>query len=361
MTTTFQINSFKIIAIILIFTCFSCRNNTIETTHVVTHPSTDWMVGKWGIMIHWIAPGPAPAEGPWISDLNTAVNNFEINKFLAQFDSCGADYLMFTIGQNSSMYCSPNHIMDSLAGSGHCSNRDLALELAVGVHNLGKKFIAYLPAEVNAPTDLHIPFAWNPGGNQEEFENRYTSFIKDYSEKFGNNLDGWWFDGVYEWSQFPIASHHWPLWINAARAGNPNAVVSFNNGSFYSGYTTPVTTYQDYLSGECWNLENGEICVGTNEWLYLPTSRFIPGTQCQFHVQVPIDCNKSWSNQTPGPMPPPSYTDDELFSAVLNVLKVGGTFTINVGIYQEGYISNQTLEQLKRLNIFLKSNLPISN
>ena len=347
---------------ILIFTVStSCKKGKETISPEIVHPSTDWMTGKWGLMVHWITPGPAPAEGEWISDMNTAVNNFQAEKFLSQIEASGAEYLMFTIGQNTSEYCSPNKIMDQYAGKGHCSYRDLALELAIGVKKLGKKFIPYLPAEVNAPTDLHTPFAWNPGGNQSEFENRYTAFIKEYSLKFGSNYDGWWFDGVYDWSQFPIASHHWPLWIEAARAGNANAVVAFNNGSFYSGYIYPATPYQDYLSGECWNLKNGEICVGQNEWLFLPTNRFVSGTQCQFHVQVPIDCNKYWVNQTPGLMPSPSYTDDELFSAVLNVLKVGGTFTINVGIYQEGYISNQTLEQLKRLNIFLKSNLSASN
>lgn len=353
----------KLILIVSLFLiCISCKKDkTQETPPVIVHPSTDWMAGKWGLMVHWIAPGPAPAEGEWISDLNTAINNFQAEKFLSQFEASGAEYLMFTIGQNTSKYCSPNKIMDQYAGKGHCSDRDLALELAVGVKKLGKKFIPYLPAEVDAPVDLHVPFAWNSGGDQSEFEKRYTEFVKEYSVKFGKNYDGWWFDGCYSWAAFPNNKRHWPLWINAARAGNPDAVVAFNDGSFYLGITRPVTDYQDYLSGECWEIKDGKLVSGSKGWLYQPISRFLPNTQCQFHVQVPIDCNKSWVNQTPGLMPSPSYTDDELFSAVLNVLKVGGTFTINVGIYQEGYISDQTLEQLKRLNIFLKSNLPVSN
>lgn len=323
-----------------------------------THLRSDWMVGKWGIMVHWIAPGPAPEKGQRITDLNTAVNQFRLDSFLVQFKESGAEYLMFTIGQNTGYYASPNATLDSLAGVGNCSKRNLVLGIAQGVHQFGKRFIAYLPGEIKAAGSLHKAFAWNPD-DQQQFQERYTRFIGDYSLKLGKLLDGWWFDGCYNlWPEFYVP-RDWKLWCNAARAGNPDAVVAFNDGCFYVGSMLPGSPYQDYLSGECWKFQDGKIVVGHEEptCSILPTSRFVKGTQCQFHVQLPIDCNKDWMHDTPGKMPPPSYTDDELFPAVLNVLKVGGTVTLNVGIYQEGYISDQTLEQLKRLNNFLKVNL----
>ena len=86
----------------------------------------------------------------------------------------------------------------------------------------------------------------------------------------------------------------------------------------------------------------------------MPVGRFVEGTKCQFHVQTPIDCNGNWWHENSGPIPPPKYTDEELFPVVRNCLQTGGTVTLNVGIYQEGNISKETLAQLKRLSLDLK-------
>jgi hypothetical protein len=316
---------------------------------------SDWMIGKWGMMVHWIAPGPQPEHGPRITDLNRAVNAFNLEGFLEQFEASGADFLMFTIGQNTSYYASPNATLDRLAGSGHCSERDLILEIAKGVQKQQKHFITYLPAEVQQPKSLHAAFAWNSGGDQTEFEHRYTTFIREYSERYAGAVDGWWFDGCYTWPDFPNKIRHWPLWLNAARAGNPEAVVAFNDGAFYSGITRPVTPLEDYFSGECWGFRDGKIMVGhgENTSLTMPSGRFVEGTECQFHVQTPIDCNGNWWHENPGSMPPPKYADEDLFPVVRNCLQTGGTVTLNVGIYQEGNISTATLSQLKRLNTSL--------
>lgn len=317
---------------------------------------TDWMVGKWGMMVHWIAPGPFPEHGPHITDLNRAVNAFNLDLFLQQFEESGADFLMFTIGQNTSYYASPNATLDRLAGPGHCSQRDLVMEIAQDVRQRRKRFIAYLPAEVQQPQSLHQAFAWNPGGDQTEFEHRYTDFIREYSVRYGSNLDAWWFDGCYTWPEFPNKNRHWPWWLTAARAGDPMRPVAFNDGSFYSDQLTPTTSLQDYLSGECWGVRDEKIIVGHGKCttLTMPDDRFVKGTRCQFHVQTPIDCDGNWWNSKPGPMPPPKYRDEELFPVVRQVLKVGGTVTLNVGIYQEGHISEPTLAQLQRLNRLLK-------
>ena len=148
---------------------------------------TEWMAGAWGIMCHWIAPGPAPEKGERVTDLNRAVNAFHLPRFLEQFEESGAGFVIFTIGQNTSYYASPNATLDRLAGPGHCSERDLILEIAQGAHKLGKRFIPYLPAEIRAPEALHKPFAWNPA-DQSEFEKRYTDFVREYALRYGKPI-----------------------------------------------------------------------------------------------------------------------------------------------------------------------------
>ncbi len=313
---------------------------------------TDWMGGHWGMMCHWIAPGPAPEKGEPVQDLNRAVDAFQLERFLNQVEESGAAFLMFTIGQNTSYYASPNATLDRLAGSGHASRRDLVMEIAAGLHKRGKRFIAYLPAEIKEPEVLHKPFAWNPS-DQSEFERRYTAFVREYSVRFGNQLDAWWFDGCYTWPDFHNDKRHWQWWIDAARAGNPDAPVAFNDGCFYIGKRTPPTPLQDYLSGECWGFRDGKILLGHEQGKvesFLPASRFVEGTEVQFHVLTPIDCGGEWAHEKAGPMLPPRYSDKELFPVVRHVLQAQGTVTLNAGICQEGHIGQQTLAQLKRLS-----------
>lgn len=319
-----------------------------------TKNRADWMPrGSFGVMVHWLAPGPAREKGEYVRDLNVAVDGFDLERFVQDFQATGADWLIFTIGQNTSYYASPNAVLDRLAGPGHCSKRDLVLEIAQRLHKVGKRFIAYLPCEVNAPKDLHEPFAWNPK-DQSEFQHRYTSFIRDYAVRYGKSLDGWWFDGCYTWDVFPNNTYNWPLWFDAARAGNPEAAVAFNDGSFCIGITKPVTPLQDYLSGEVDVLIDGKIRLGRqpNAPLYLPKSRFAEGTACQWHALVPIDCE--WMHSGTGPMPPPKYSDADLCRFVRDCKAVGGAITLNVGVYQEGKMAPASVAQLGRLAATLK-------
>ncbi len=311
-----------------------------------------WMSGHWGLMVHWIPPGPGRETGTYLSDCNAAVDGFDTARFLQQFADSGADWLIFTIGQNTGFYASPNSVLDGLAGPGHCAHRDLVLELAQGIDRLGKRFIPYLPAEIKAPVQLHAAFAWNPA-DQSEYERRYTAFIREYSVRLGRLHHGWWYDGCYNWKAFRQAMRHWDLWCDASRAGNPDAAIAFNDGSYCCGLEKPITPLQDYLSGEIWELRGDRIVSGNpNEGpvsLVLPTGRFVEGTDCQWHGLLPIDCPWGYSPEATGPMDPPKYSDADLFSFVRQCLQVGGGVTLNVGIYQEGHMPAATLQQLSRM------------
>ena len=121
------------------------------------------------------------------------------------------------------------------------------------------------------------------------------------------------------------------------------------------GITKPVTPLQDYLSGEVEVLIDGKIRLGREEnaTLYLPKTRFVEGTSCQWHALVPIDC--MWMHSGPGPIPPPKYPDADLFRFVKDCKAVGGAVTLNVGIYQEGHMAPASVAQLGRLAAGLKS------
>lgn len=330
-----------------------------------------WMSGHWGLMVHWLYPGVPPRAGAPAGSLDEAVDRFNAARLLDQIASTGASWFLLTLGQNTGRYLSPNPVIEELAGPGHCSQRDLAYEIAAGMHRMGRRFIAYLPCEVSANTSLHAGFGWQTqdGGQQTVFQARYTRAVAAWARRFGPLLDGWWYDGCYTWPVFHNAGMDWPLWESASRAGNPRAALAFNDGSFCVGNLGPVYPGQDYLSGEAEMLVDGKIRLGRG----LPVQTHIPGAQsahlpagCQWHALLPVDCFWMHGNPPPdflpghpyravgsafasGPMEPPVYPDAVLDGFVRGCLAAGGAVTCNVGIYEDGLLGEETLAQLRRL------------
>jgi len=225
-----------------------------------------WMhTGAYGLMVHWLMPGIAPETEPGLSDFDSAVERFDRERFLADFAVTGADWLILTLGQNTGTYISPNATLERLAGPGYCAQRDLAREIAQGVVGLGKRFIAYLPSEVSHQSvAVQEAFGWRADDpTQALFQQRYCAFVRDYSLAFGPLLSGWWFDGCFlPLSLFPPRLFDWPTWAGAARAGNPDAALAFNDGSLCVGVSVPISPIQDYLAGEVEVLHAGKIRFG---------------------------------------------------------------------------------------------------
>src|SRR5690606_27506747 len=113
---------------LLVFSGFSplVKAETNEKRKEIQSPRSEWMKGKYGLMVHWITPNfdptknnknpltPLPEKGSYKNDLNDAVNGFDVKRFMKDFDKTGAEWLIFTIGQNSGTYASPNSVIDSL-------------------------------------------------------------------------------------------------------------------------------------------------------------------------------------------------------------------------------------------------------
>jgi hypothetical protein len=57
---------------------------------------------------------------------------------------------------------------------------------------------------------------------------QWAEVIQEWSDRYGDGVAGWWFDGAYEWVHFDekIAS----IYASAVKHGNPNAIVTFNPG-----------------------------------------------------------------------------------------------------------------------------------
>lgn len=378
------IRLFLLIAILLLFGFSTVVITEIRKEDEEPQTSrSEWMKGKYGLMVHWISPNfdpaknnnnpltPLPEKGEYKYDLNDAVNGFDLNRFMQDFDKTGAEWLIFTIGQNSGTYASPNSVIDSLCGKGHTPNRDLALEIAKEVKSRGKRFIIYIPCELRVNETLQKGFAWNkePNTDQSEFQRLYLKALREWAVRFGENLDGWWFDGAYpNNAAFDNKVIKYDLWYDACRAGNKDALVTFNDGSYLVSIIKPAEPDHDYLSGEQVAIIDGKLRLGLKKEgyeLYLPQTAYVDGTYCLNHTLLPIDANwghgwgtfPEWTNfpfeaihsSTPDGMEPPAYTDEQLQLFVKNFTNVGGAVTLNAGIFQEGHLGKLTIDQLQKL------------
>ncbi len=317
-----------------------------------------WMPrGTFGMMTHYLVSPQGDTPEARTAELNRVVDQFDIDHFTGQFQQTGADWLIFTLGQNTGYLCSPNPCLDAKL-PGRTPRRDLALEIAQRLEPLGKRLILYFPSEQCCCPPFSEIY---PNGPTAEYTNDYLEFLRQYSLKFGKLNHGWWFD-----SCSPHPDQYWTNYLAAARAGNPDAAVAFSGAEFCTGGPiNPVCRLEDYHAGEIHLLEDGqirrdflvpggEVVVTPDRKLrkrdqearfYMPDGPTIDGVQ--WHCLLPIDLtfNPAIPNQFC------HYTDKELFQFVREIKKIGGAITINVPIdVANGHIPDDSHSQLVRMS-----------
>jgi hypothetical protein len=318
-----------------------------------------WLAdGTLGLMVHHIVDpkGATHAEKTW--ELNRVINAFDLDSFIQQFDESGANWLIFTFGQCTQYFCSPNAWLDSIE-PGHGSERDLMREIGERVHGMGKKLITYLPVGIPIPVEGYTPGPFRGGTHDPLFLDLYGCWLRSYSNSLGRLSDGWWFDGVLDFTNRYMTN--WQAFCDDARAGNPDAIVALNDDNFCNGIEQPVSPYQDYLAGEVEILEDSQLQFGhikdepyqdeKGRWrergkaplpLLMPTCQYLNGVQ--WHALAPVDCRFS------SKVSDHYYTDDELIKFVADCKAVKGAVTFNLPVELDGNIPEKSLKQFSRVS-----------
>ena len=76
-----------------------------------------------------------------------------------------------------------------------------------------------------------------------KFFNNWKSIIAEAGERYGDKLAGWWFDDGT--TNYYYRSAPWESLAKAAKAGNPQRLVSFNAWEMNN-----PTRFHDYCTGE---------------------------------------------------------------------------------------------------------------
>ena len=223
---------------------------------------TDWLKeARLGAFMHFL-PGDAESFAK--------VNDFDVEALASQLDEMGAKYFVFTLGQNSGWFNSPNAVYDRVTGyqpGERCSRRDLPLELYHALHAKGIRLMLYLPCQTpNRDSRAQQAFGLEQGPKDQAidvaFAKRWAEVIHEWSARYGEKVSGWWFDGGYDWVGFneDIAG----IYADAVKRGNGRAIVTFNPGVSLIRHTRA----EDYTAGEL----NDPLAV-------VPLSRWVDGSQ----------------------------------------------------------------------------------
>ncbi len=280
---------------------------------------------KFGIFVHFLGGGEK-----W----NEQVNAFDVNAFADQVQQTGAGYVIFTLGQNSGYYCSPNATYEKYAGyqSGErCSKRDLPMELADALAKRNLRFMLYLPSR-SPQTDSQAMAGLGDVNEQQPapqiFTQRWSEVIREWSLRYGNKVSGWWFDGAYNTQGWEDLNQpfNWNTWAASCRAGNPSSILAFNRGVGDTISFIRQCDAQDYTAGE------------ENSFEATPQSHPAPaGIQWQI-----LSYLGTWWAKADGP----KYTDDYMIGYVQKVKEQGGVVSIDVSVDGNGKIYEPHFQQL---------------
>ena len=282
--------------------------------------ATDWFRdSKYGLFFHYLFN-------------MDEMKNFNAEKFVSDVNKTGAGYVVLTLGQNSGFYCAPNPTYESLTGNAEgtkCYAGDVPMQAAKALEPYGIKLMLYLPShppscDNNASTLLGLDQQIRPDWLMNDITAKnWSAVIRDWSEHYGKNISGWWFDGFYPWIN--MNNNYAKLYKEAILSGNSESILALNQGVEATVY--PANEYCDYTAGEF------------NEFGALPTERFVDSAQ--WHVLSFL--GKDWCS------PAAKYDSNYLSNYISKANSKGGVVTVEMHIEPDGSFSEEQFGIMKRV------------
>jgi len=320
----------------------------IATTEIISmepivdrgNPNTDWLRDAGlGLMVHFLKGCYTKDGGS--KEWNEIVDGFDVDLFADQCKESGVNYVLWALGQNDGYYNSPNAAYDkitSVNAGDLCSRRDLPADLIQALKQKGIKFMLYLPG--NPPIKHEevvkkFQYTYREDTPTSQFtQNCWESVIREWSLRYGKDLYGWWFDGMYRGGIIETRSdmslkHNISTHTLATKAGNPQSIVSYNYGVEKIQSNSP---YDDYSAGE----EDHITQVPESRWV-------LPGIQWFLFTYL----GESWAR------PGIKHKTADLETWSRKVFEKEGVLCFDVFVSSNGEIDHQHREQLRAIaNVF---------
>ncbi len=301
------------------------------------HITDRFFSSKWGVLTHYLdfvqnAEGDLHNQGKGRTSWDECVDEFDTELFAETVASTGARYLFFTMEQGTRYIIAPSKTYDEITGAkpGEAySRRDLVLDLYDSLSKRGVDLYLYFTGSGAADDPEHgVKFGFRAQKGEavtRPFVEKWASVLREYSLRYGGKVRGWWIDGCYR-EMFGYTDELLDLLYDAAKAGNPDAIVALNDG-------VDIRYRKTYAREEF-------TCGEFDHPTVIPESRFVEGAQS--HMLVPL--GPVWG--APGLQRSGEYL--RLFTSLVNMM--GGVVTYDAAVYRDGSLDPEQIEALKMIN-----------
>ncbi len=307
---------------------------------VRTNPN-EFRDNDYGIMFQF-GPWGYPQTGDKKS-IDQSAADFDVDAHVEMIKSMNADYVVWSVSWWSYEVWSPIQAIDDILGhSKNTSSRDLIGDVAKAFKDAGIKFYLYY----HTGQDTHkgwestdwwaaqqFPLSFHSDGmaDRSVFFNNWESVVREMGERWGENLDGWFFDDglIYYPAPYERLSA-------AAKAGNPERTLSFNN------WHAPLyTDFQDVSFGEVCRAGNAPV---GGDGRYRVGAEIGQLGHCMFHMD--------WEWGVHGPnqsIYPQKRTTTYLTNQYLNYHGRNVALTLDMMMYEDGSVEPTTKTLLQRV------------
>ena len=239
---------------------------------------TGWMVQqKYGVFLHYqyrILLGYSVRTNPQFpkptqmtaQGWNRLVDGFDVKGFARQMAQAKVGWVLFCLDDHYFAWpCSPNKTFSEFTGYApgeKCSRRDLVMELADALNSRGVKLICYFAGLNGYMKEPKVSAGLMDGGrgamNQlkppsAETRRRRLAVLKEYAERFGDKVAGWWFDGM-ERNTYDFPTDGCRTIDHIVHATNPKAVIAFSFGS--DEQACLCKGVDDFTAGDTWSRQD---------------------------------------------------------------------------------------------------------
>jgi len=311
----------------------------------------DWFKDAgYGLMFQWTNRA-TPPEGP-IKPWEEKVNDFDLEGFVEMVESSGAAYVLWSIIWGNQYISAPIKSLDALV-QGRTTERDLLGEMAEELHKRDIRLIFYYHYGYDCNHSIDKDWMEASGGykaDKTEFYRNWMNIVSEIGERYGDKLDGWWFDGGQRFynchfdnspGDQGILSAPFKELTLASRQGNSKRVVAYN-----SWIKPRLTEYQDYYGGE-----------GGRSFSGLKDGSFASGPKEGLQAHGCFILEKEWGHiKENTPIPKPRFDLKKLVQMVEKAQKYQYPLSINLEMYEDGSVSPESLQLLKDLNAAVRSN-----
>lgn len=318
---------------------------------IAMRQQADWFKeAGYGLMFQWTnrATPPKGQVKPW----EEKVNDFDVAAFADMVQESGAGYVVWSITWGQQYISAPIASVDRII-PGRTTKRDLLGEMAEALHQRGVKLIFYYHYGYDCGHSIDADWMTAAGGYEADktklFQNLHA-ILTEVGDRYGDKFSGWWLDGGQRYydchfdkssPSTGILSAPFQQLTQAARTGNPKRLVSYN-----SWIKPRLTEYQDYFGGE-----------GHTKFDGLKNGIFQAGLQKGLQAHGCFIFEKRWGHiDVNTPIPKPKYDLKQLTALVRQAQEHRYPVSINLEMYEDGSVSPDSIELLKRLRSAVREN-----